>query len=198
MGAPAEGGRGASPGAVMARKITEEERALLEHAMHSVRPLKGRRPKTSAKGPTKTAPAKMPVPAKPAEKPHRTTPARKLPASLKAIDRRTDQKLRQGKIEIDATLDLHGLSQARAHARLASFLARAAADGARTVLVITGKGMPSSGFGEAPDRRRGVLRDAVPRWLEEAPLRDLVWGIRAAGPRQGGDGALYVLLRKSR
>ncbi len=117
--------------------------------------------------------------------------------SLHAIDRRTDQKLKRGQIEIDATLDLHGLSQERAHVRLNAFLARASLDGHRTVLVITGKGrLAGTEDGLLRSSGRGVLRACVPRWIEEAPLRGLVWGVRPAGARHGGDGALYVLLRK--
>jgi DNA-nicking Smr family endonuclease len=77
------------------------------------------------------------------------------------------------------------------------FLTRAAADGQRTVLVITGKGRANASEEPPLDaERRGVLREAVPRWLAQAPLRDLIWAVRPAGPRQGGDGALYVLLKK--
>jgi len=185
------------------RKVTEEERALLEHAMRAVRPLKKGKGKTAAppKPPAKT-------PAKPAPKPtpKKAHPALAKPAkppvhkpSLRAIDRRTDQKLKRGRVEIDATLDLHGMTQGRAHARLISFLTRASAEGLRTVLVVTGKGAPrADAQGAIVQTGRGVLRAAVPRWLEEAPLRDLVWGLRAAGPRQGGQGALYVLLKRPR
>ncbi|MFO1186898.1 MAG: Smr/MutS family protein [Alphaproteobacteria bacterium] len=118
---------------------------------------------------------------------------------LTAIDRRTDQKLKRGRIEIEATLDLHGLTEARAHARLNTFLKGAVEDGRRTVLVITGKG-GARGGGESfmPSDRRGVLREAVPRWIVEPPLCDLVWGLRPAGQRHGGAGAFYVLLKKVR
>jgi len=188
------------------RKVSEEERALLAQAMRAVTPIRKRRLKGAA------APA-VAAPKKAACEPKASGAARTLPKSpvkraprphraqsrLHAIDRRTDQKLKRGQIEIDATLDLHGLSQERAHLRLNAFLARAALEGHRTVLIITGKGRPAATEdGLLRSRGRGVLREAVPRWIEEAPLRDLVWGVRLAGARHGGAGALYVLLKKQK
>lgn len=200
--------RGSAPAAeapMARRKVTDEERALLAHAMRSVRPLKktkGRAapPKAAAKSPAK--PALKPAAGVSSSKSRPVAPKTKSPAhksNLQVIDRCTDQKLRRGKVEIDATLDLHGMTQGRAQARLISFLMRASEEGHRTILVITGKGAPrADAQGAILQTGRGVLREAVPRWLEEAPLRDLVWGMRAAGPRQGGQGALYVLLKRPR
>lgn len=180
------------------RQITEEEAELLAHAMKDVRASRGR-----AKGPAaKSKPAKPrasikvqaakspPVPAKP--KPTRTPAAAPL-----TIDRRTEQKLKRGRIEIGATLDLHGLTQQAAHFRLMHFIVRASEEGHKAVLVITGKGARGE-VGLVQGERRGVLREAVPLWLEQAPLRDYVHGIKPAGPRHGGGGALYVLLRRRR
>jgi DNA-nicking Smr family endonuclease len=191
------------------RKLSEAERELLAQAMRAVTPIRRRRSKGAA--PPASTPSKAaksveqqsvsiagPTPevaVKPAppNRPHRGT------TKLQAIDRRTDQKLKRGQIKIDATLDLHGLSQERAHVRLNSFLARAALEGHRTVLVITGKGRTrAAADGQDRVRERGVLREAVPRWIEQTPLRDLVWGVRAAGSRHGGDGALYVLLKRKK
>jgi DNA-nicking Smr family endonuclease len=188
------------------RKVTQQERELLEHAMRAVQPIAKPRlqaapppakappeqPRAAKAGAAKVAPAKAPSP--PKEVP-RIRPSNS--PDLRAIDRRTDQKLKRGQVPVDATLDLHGLSQERAHRRLNSFLAKAVAAGARTVLVITGKGrVGPDADGSMSSAGRGVLREAVPRWIEQAPLRDLVWGIRPAGPRQGGHGALYVLLKR--
>jgi DNA-nicking Smr family endonuclease len=115
------------------------------------------------------------------------------------IDRRTEQKLKRGRMEIDATLDLHGLKQQAAHFRLMHFIARAFDDGHKAVLVITGKGAPrGEEAGIMPSERRGVLRVQVPLWLEQAPLCDYVRGIKSAGPRHGGAGALYVLIKRKR
>jgi len=88
---------------------------------------------------------------------------------------------------IEARLDLHGMTQDEAHRALARFIARAQDDDRRAVLVITGKGGPG---------REGVLRRAVPRWLAEPPCRARVLAVETAQPRDGGAGALYVLLRR--
>ena len=87
---------------------------------------------------------------------------------------------------IDARLDLHGLTQVEAHARLIAFLKEAQARGNRCVLVITGRALRSG----------GTLRTATPRWLDEPPLRAMVLTYAPASLQHGGDGALYVLLRR--
>lgn len=123
------------------------------------------------------------------------------PAHLTGIDRRTGQRLRRGRVEIDERIDLHGLTQARAHAELRQRLAAARDRGARTVLVITGKGSPEgarfdpeSMFGSS----RGILRRLVPEWLSGPDLRFLVTGYTEAHPRHGGSGALYVRLKRAK
>ena len=147
----------------------------------------------------KPASRRKPPPAAARPKPPPPPPPRSL-----TIDRRTLQGLRRGKTPIDARLDLHGHRQASAHAALAAFLKGAARSGRRFVLVITGKGAPP-GAGGHDDReggalpipeRRGVLRSAVPHWLREPALADLVVGVAAAGPLHGGSGALYIQLRR--
>ena len=96
----------------------------------------------------------------------------------------------RGQLPIEGRLDLHGLTQAAAADRLAKFLGRAQGEGKRCVLVITGKG----GTGERP----GVLREQVPRWLNQQPNRALVLAFDYARPQHGGQGALYVLLKRRR
>ncbi len=121
---------------------------------------------------------------------------------LAMFERRKGRRIAAGKISIDARLDLHGLRQGEAHSRLRRFLHRCVAEGLSTVLVITGKGGadPSDAhrpFSEDAERPgRGVLRRMVPLWLAEADLRSLVASFRSAGIRHGGEGALYVQLRK--
>jgi DNA-nicking Smr family endonuclease len=99
-------------------------------------------------------------------------------------------------LAIEARLDLHGLTQHEAHDHLGGFIRRAVAAGQRNVLVITGKGF------KAPYNQKGgevgVLRQAVPRWLNEPDLRRHVVALRHAQPRDGGEGALYILLRRAR
>lgn len=105
------------------------------------------------------------------------------------IDRPTRAKLAKGRVPIEGKVDLHGLTQTEAHALLLSFLHRAYADGRRHVLVVTGKG---SSLGSD-----GVLRRAVPAWLATPVFRALVGGHETAARHHGGDGAIYVRLRKS-
>jgi DNA-nicking Smr family endonuclease len=115
------------------------------------------------------------------------------PPPLAPLGRRERSQLAKGRKPIDARLDLHGMTQERAHRRLIGFLQGAAADGATFVLVITGKGRAS-----VLDGDRGVLRRQVPLWLALPDLRSLVVGFEEAGIGHGGEGALYVRLRRAR
>ena len=111
-------------------------------------------------------------------------------ASLFNLDRRTTERLKRGQIPIEAQLDLHGLTQQEALDALANFLSTAIEAGQRCVLVITGKGTAREGG--------GVLRTLIPGWLAEGAYREWVLAAERAQPRHGGDGALYVLLRRQR
>jgi DNA-nicking Smr family endonuclease len=106
------------------------------------------------------------------------------------MEEKTRRKLGRGLVEIDAKIDLHGMRQERAHDALVGFLRHAQSQGHRIVIVVTGKGKA----GEA----RGVLRYAVPGWLSRPDLRELVVGFEEAGRRHGGEGALYVRIRRPR
>jgi len=114
------------------------------------------------------------------------------------FDRATLRQVKQGKLTIDRKLDLHGLTQAKAHDRLISFIDSAARSGCRCVLVITGKGVQVT---ERPvevdaNRERGVLRRMVPAWLAAGNLAPLVVDYQSALPKHGGDGAFYIRLRQ--
>lgn len=104
------------------------------------------------------------------------------------LDRRTADRMKKGEMGIDGTLDLHGLSQDLAHAQLSSFIVRGHEAGRRCLLVITGKGRDGA----------GILRAQVPRWLNQSPLRERILGFSHARPQHGGQGALYVLVRRRR
>lgn len=106
------------------------------------------------------------------------------------VDKRTDEKVRKGRMGIDGRIDLHGMTQGEAHHALVGFIRRSHAMGRRMVLVITGKGqMP---------RGEGVLRLSVPRWLREADIGPLILSVHQAQPQHGGGGAYYVLLKRRR
>lgn len=108
------------------------------------------------------------------------------PPAPQPLDRRTLRRLERGFYPISARLDLHGLDQQAAHDALVAFLAQAQSRGHRCVLVITGRG----------ERTGGILRRSVPRWLEEPRLAARVLGWAPAGRGHGGEGALYLLLRR--
>ena len=105
------------------------------------------------------------------------------------LDNRSKTRLRRGQIVIEARLDLHGKNQSEAYEALIKFLESAYMNGRRSVLVITGKGLRANG-------QRGVLRIIVPRWLNQLPLRNWIKAFDFAVPRDGGEGALYILLRR--
>ncbi len=152
--------------------------------MRSVRPLD---PADTVAPPTVT-------PTKPVRRPA-PPPAQPGPAvDIASIDRKTARKIERGRMGIEARIDLHGDTQAVAHTRLARFIASQAVAGAKSVLVITGKG--SDEREPFAERSRGVLRRQVPMWLAAPDLRRYVVGLRNAARQHGGDGAYYVLLRK--
>lgn len=165
------------------REPTEEERALFEAALKDAAPVKSPKPKTTAQPKRDRAP-KLPSVSGPT-----------------GVDGRTAGRLKRGMLEPEARLDLHGMTEAVAHRALATFIRAAAVRGHRLVLVVTGKGVkpadPYAPFDlEAGQRRRGVLKSLAPRWLAEPELARFVADIRTAHRRHGGEGALYVYLRK--
>jgi DNA-nicking Smr family endonuclease len=141
--------------------------------------------KTSARRPgAKPAilkPAPTPEPAITLPKPQATKPS--------GLDGKREDRFRKGQLEIEARIDLHGLTLDLAHAALGSFLLQARARGHRIVLVITGKGNPTG---------EGAIKRLTPRWLAERPYSGMIASIAAAQPRHGGSGALYVYLRRKR
>ncbi|HVY00424.1 MAG TPA: Smr/MutS family protein [Pseudorhodoplanes sp.] len=169
------------------RTLSGEERALWDGVTRSIMPL--RRPRVKAAEADEDAPRQpwSAVPAKPAADP---APSRTKQPPLAPLDRRLKKRLRRGRQEIDARIDLHGDTQAQAHARLRRFLRASQDEGAAMVLVITGKG----GRGG----REGVLRRQVPLWLGLPELREYVIGFDVASGEHGGEGALYVRLRRKR
>ena len=196
------------------RPLTPDEEDLWSVVVRSVRPLRARKIANSAKGANeavasqkpksaagrasaaksaaKSAVAKTPV-AKVAVARTPVAPPQQPPGppALQPIMRREIKKIARGNDRIDARIDLHGMTQSEAHAALHSLLRRCQADGAKFVLVITGKGRPDGGS------ERGVLRRQVPQWLGLPEFRRLVAGYEVARAGHGGEGALYVRLRRA-
>ena len=184
------------------RVLSEEERALWDSVARQTKPLrkKPRLAKTSpAKGPAAPSASVKPVtkpPAAPARhhpSPPLSKPSKSAAPPLVSLGRREGVRLSRGKDEIEARLDLHGMTQVRAHHALLGFLQRAHSDGMTFVLVITGKGKAGSA-----EQERGVLRRQVPHWLGLPEFRALVVGFKEAHLGHGGEGALYVRVRRSR
>lgn len=114
------------------------------------------------------------------------------------LDRTWQKRLRRGRMDVDMTLDLHGMTKDHAYRALMQAMERAVLQQLRIVLVITGKGAPKSQQDPLDDRPRGVLRKQVPNWLNEGRFSGHVFAVRPAHPTHGGGGAYYVLLRRPR
>jgi DNA-nicking Smr family endonuclease len=179
------------------RGLSEEERALWESVAKQVKPLRKRHravkpPVALLEADTSVAPRSVASP-KLAATPRIAAPPKIEPPPLAPIGRRERSQLSRGRKEIDARLDLHGMTQTRAHRVLLTFLQRAHHDGLTFVLVITGKGKVGGAESE-----RGVLRRQVPQWLSLPEFRSLVVGYEEAHIGHGGEGALYVRVRRLR
>lgn len=174
------------------RSLSPEEQALWTALTRSVKPIR--------------AVARLPVPAavplKPVEQKRLTpSPARpfaaqpaRSPATI--LDSGWERRIRGGNLVPDMTIDLHGHTLSSAHARLGQAIALGLAQGARILLVITGK--PPKITALDSHARRGAIRGEIGHWLETGSYADRIASVRTAHPRHGGDGALYVILRRSR
>jgi DNA-nicking Smr family endonuclease len=177
------------------RSLSEEERALWDSVARQVKPLR-KKPRLAV--PDATAAPETSLAARAAAAPHSPVPVRTAPPPkthappLAPLGRRERSQLSRGKKEIDARIDLHGMTQTRAHRALFGFLQRAHGEGLTFVLVITGKGKMGA------ESERGVLRRQVPQWLSLPEFRSLVVGFEEAHIGHGGEGALYVRVRRAR
>jgi DNA-nicking Smr family endonuclease len=156
------------------RGASAEEHALFQNAMKDTKPLAKRERVAHA-----------PRPFIPFIPPWRIAKAPVFP-DLPAgpIGGHVEARLRRGRGEVEARLDLHGFTHQGAYRTLMRFLMEAQAEGKRLVLVITGKG--------------GVLRAQLPLWLGQEELKLLVGGISEAHASHGGSGAFYVSLKRQK
>ncbi len=164
------------------RVLSYDERVLWSAVTQSIAPLRGKGlepEQPEAEAPAPPARPRAGKAAAPVAPPAKIVP----PPPLVPLDRRTKKRVASGKLAIDGRFDLHGYTQAEAHAALSRFLRAAAARGARLVLVITGKS--------------GVLKRQVPQWLALPEFRGLVIGFEDAHIAHGGHGALYVRVRRA-
>jgi DNA-nicking Smr family endonuclease len=174
----------------MRRRLSAEEAALWARVAASVRPLPGRRapalpvppkaepPRTVAPAPAKATPPPKPRPAPP-----------RMSVTSATLDGGWDRRLASGQAHPDDTIELHGHTLAAAHARLDLAVEMAVAEGARVLLIVTGKG--SSG-------RPGLIRAELADWLDGSRHRARIAALRPAHRRHGGGGAFYLVLRRPR
>lgn len=186
--------------------LTEEDARLWSRVTETARPLRKGRDRVAAghdDRDDRERPVRHAAEVRPSARPRPSGEATAKPASstaqLATIGRKERRRLAGGRVAVDARLDLHGLRQSEAHHALKAFLARARDRGHRHVLVVTGKGGAARDDETRPfyePRDRGVLRRLVPQWLAEPEFHRLVSSVGAAHTRHGGEGALYVRLRR--
>jgi DNA-nicking Smr family endonuclease len=191
------------------RYLSDEERALWSGYARSITPLrrwtesdtspnnKSPRDESSNKATERPDPPGKSVPLPSSSRGVRLNPepgpAKPLP--LAPLGRRLKQRVARGREPIDARIDLHGMTQLEAHAALLRFLRQARVQGARMALIVTGKGSRDNAeFGSG----RGILKRQVPMWLSLPEFRQLIVGFEDAHIGHGGQGALYVRLRRER
>jgi DNA-nicking Smr family endonuclease len=177
------------------RTLSEEERTLWESVTRQAKPL---RMKRLAATPPAAVEVEMRRPTKAVPQPKlapvatSSPPVKPAVPPLAPLGRRERLQLSRGRKEIEARLDLHGMTQVRAHRALSAFLHRVHSEGLTFVLIITGKGKTGT------ESERGVLRRQVPQWLSQPEFRGLIVGFEEAHVGHGGAGALYVRIRRSR
>lgn len=141
------------------------------------------------------APPKMGSPKKPFLPPYQA-PTQPVQVVERNVDPAIHKKVRRGRIEIDGTIDLHGMTQVEARETLRRYIGARAARGDRTLLVITGKGAKTENDYVAAMTERGILRTMLPIWLSEPGLSHMISGWSLAARGHGGEGAWYVRLRR--
>ena len=191
------------------RRLTIEERALWKGAVKAAKPLSSKRPMQATQSVSEAIQqrSKMEASAKEAtqfrlyEVRSYSPPVQqqKHIASLEGLERSLRSDISKSRVAIDRRLDLHGLRQGEAHSRLKHFILDAYLNGDRTVIVITGKGgLEAQRDAATMSGGRGVLRRLTPQWLASSDLRDMIVGIDTAAHAHGGNGALYVRIRRRR
>lgn len=182
--------KGIDKGNSRRRVVRDDEARLFEDAMREVKPLAGRGGEAPDGTGAKAAPKEKHLgPAAPLP-PSRQAPMPELrPGQAVDLGARTMERLRRGRVRPEARLDMHGMTQDEAHRAVTSFIAASRSAGRRCVILITGRGWGKLGG--------GILREQTPRWLNLQPTRRNILGFAEARPKDGGAGALYVLLKKN-
>lgn len=168
------------------------DRAALDAALAGVKPL--RRGAALARTPSRVGTKPTPRVREESESEEQSfqivTSGERVEGVAVGVDRAWLRRLRAGDVRVESRVDLHGLNARSAHVAVRRALERAHADGRRCVLIVHGRGLHSP---EGP-----VLRAFLLRWLTESRVAPIVMAFASARPRDGGEGATYVLLRRSR
>lgn len=174
----------------------KNDRELFQRALADAKPLKGRARAKPAQAASRPGPAPMAARAALPSGPAKTALPPLQLGDAPGLDRASAERLKRGRAQIDATLDLHGMTLARAEPALQAFLERSQALGFKLVLVVTGKGTRIDA--ETGRAAIGAIRREFPHWLNLEKNRARIVGFRHAHPGHGGGGAFYVVLRKRR
>ena len=181
------------------RRLSPEERELWQALVRTVRPLRRAAPKPV---PVPVAEEGAPQPVVPMRVRGRVPAPRRVdppppprPAPVPVLDSSWEKKIRAGRLSPDISVDLHGLTLTAAHLRLDRLLHDAVIHGWRVLLVVTGKPRATRPLpGESG--KRGAIRAEIGDWLAQGAHASRIASVRSAHPRHGGDGALYIILRR--
>ena len=188
------------------RRLSPDEAAIWAQVTQSVRPLETRQ--RAAPAPADAPPAAFAAPLPPPRRVRGRVPPPLLPPAKPAgpparildqhgLDASWERRLGKGAVGPDFTLDLHGASLDAAHSRLDHGLTLAASQGARLVLLITGKPRPNDGPADRGSQR-GAIRAKVMDWLSLGSHSGRIAAVRGAHPRHGGAGAIYIILKRGK
>lgn len=177
------------------RRLSPDEQARWAEVARTVRALRGGAdPSPPPPADAAPPPPKMENALTRAAPQQRHAPSSRGPVPV--LDNSWEKRVRGGTLVPDMAIDLHGHSLAAAHLQLDRALAKAVASGARTLLVVTGK--PRKREDNFSHGQRGAIRSEIGHWIQTSPHADAIASVRIAHPRHGGDGALYVILRRKK
>lgn len=170
--------------------LTPEDESLWEAVTETVKPLEKQPQERTDLGESNKdkSVSKSSSPSRIAPTSHAVQSKNTPTGSSDALDRDISRKLRRGQLTLEATIDLHGMTQNEAWQYLLHFIERSYVAGKRCLLVITGKGRGGA----------GILKQQLPMWLETAAFKDKISTYSLARPQDGGGGAYYVILKRRR
>lgn len=176
------------------RHLSPDEQALWSALTRSVRPIRPVPPRPPAPLPVRSVDVPDKTELMPASLRIAPNPPARTPATV--LDSGWERQIRRGTLSPDMSIDLHGHSLSAAHARLDRAIGTALAQDVRVLLVVTGK--PPKNLASGGSAHRGAIRHEIGHWLETSRYSDRIASVRVAHPRHGGDGAIYLILRRKK